>query len=338
MTDMPAWISLLGAIARGQARGAQLLETWAHNSRDRELAAVLQRIAARERDHAARFGARLHALGHVLPEQPDPLFATRLASARDAASDRQRFETLVGLDPQSAHDASRDGLERLLRHQGIDPETGALLGRFICEERDSQRQLRAQYRRVLAAGSNDRPVREQPLPAAASGPAHAPLAQRATGTRSARSDAHPQLPRVSTDTRDPGVSSGAPQSPAVDAHSVVGTTGDTAAIELAITGNVECANATRQARSPEPGPGPGPGPVQPARGPGGRASAEAEHTATSSAAALAASPADGPAAGVGVTDSPEDAASPEPERRADAAAADARLVRLRAFLDPVASR
>ena len=37
----------------------------------------------------------------------------------------------------------------------IDPETGALLGRYIAEERDSGRRLKAQYDRVCANGAAD---------------------------------------------------------------------------------------------------------------------------------------------------------------------------------------
>lgn len=160
MTDGPSFIPLLVAIARGQARGALLLETWARNTSDVELAAVLERIADRERHHAAAFRDRLDTLGSALSEPEDPHFTARLACARNGDSDRNRFETLIGSRPGQSADAP-DGLERLLQDSRIDPETGALLGRFIAEERDSQRQLHTQYLRILEAENDAPPGRDR---------------------------------------------------------------------------------------------------------------------------------------------------------------------------------
>ena len=38
-----------------------------------------------------------------------------------------------------------------MKDRSIDPETGALMGRYIAEERDSGRRLLAEYRRVCNA-------------------------------------------------------------------------------------------------------------------------------------------------------------------------------------------
>ena len=46
---------------------------------------------------------------------------------------------------KSKRKAQDDGLLKLLSDTTLDPQTGALLGRFICEERDTGRRLKACY-------------------------------------------------------------------------------------------------------------------------------------------------------------------------------------------------
>ena len=76
------------------------------------------------------------------PTQPicRPISSADLALARPAATDQEKFDRLIESDTREAAD---DPLSRLFEDKTIDPETGALLGRFIAEERDSERRLRA---------------------------------------------------------------------------------------------------------------------------------------------------------------------------------------------------
>src|SRR5262249_22413750 len=58
-------------------------------------------------------------------------------------SDLEKFQHL-GYGKKSKSEQT-DALMRLLEDTTIDPQTGALLGRFICEERDTVRRLTECY-------------------------------------------------------------------------------------------------------------------------------------------------------------------------------------------------
>ena len=101
---------------------------------------VLEIVSIREAEHAAVFRKRLCELGYDVRQTPSATFDDDLALARSAASDEEKFARLIGAEIDAA---SNDPLSRLFDDPTIDPQTGALLGRFIAEERDSERRLRA---------------------------------------------------------------------------------------------------------------------------------------------------------------------------------------------------
>ncbi len=154
MADKPSYLGLLNAIANGEARGFELLDCWSRTTTDPELAADLHMVAVRENEHAAAFAKRMCELGFDVRENADARFAKRLAYAGNPNKpDRKKFAKLLGYGKKSAGNARQDtpdALARLLDDPTIDPCTGALLGRFIAEERDSGRRLRAAWQRCLA--------------------------------------------------------------------------------------------------------------------------------------------------------------------------------------------
>ncbi len=159
MADKPSYLGQLNAIAVGEARGQALLETWAEATADERLAADLCFVAAREREHAAAFAKRLAELGFGVIERDDPKFARRLRLAGDRGkSDLKKFRKLLGYGAGRTADVDRLG--ELLSDPNIDPRTGALLGRFIAEERDSGRRLRAAWQRCRNAA--EEPASDDP--------------------------------------------------------------------------------------------------------------------------------------------------------------------------------
>jgi rubrerythrin len=151
MSDKPSYLGLLNAIAVGERRGHEVLSAWCEVCRDPELADVLNRVAIREREHAAAFEKRLCELGYGIRERDNPVFAEALESARSDAADAEKFRRVLGY--QASDEPGRDDpLARIFDDRSIDAASGALLGRFICEERDSERQLRDQLQRITDAG------------------------------------------------------------------------------------------------------------------------------------------------------------------------------------------
>lgn len=146
MSDKPSYLGLLNAIALAERRGHELFDAWARVTPDAALADVLKQVAIREREHAAAFTKRLCELGYSVRETPSPEFETSLACARSAATDADKFRRVLGYD--GTGNDSPDPLARLFDDHSIDAQTGALLGRFIAEERDSERLLRAACERT----------------------------------------------------------------------------------------------------------------------------------------------------------------------------------------------
>ena len=143
MSEKPSYLSTLNAIVNGERRGFEFLNAWSEKSRDPDVSLMLKTVALREAEHAAAFEKRMCELGYTLKEKDDPNFSKTMALASSDTSDVEKFETL-GYD-KAPSDDGEDQLLQLLADKSIDPQTGALLGRFIAEERDSGKILREAY-------------------------------------------------------------------------------------------------------------------------------------------------------------------------------------------------
>ncbi|MGH9094432.1 MAG: hypothetical protein ACRDXE_04665 [Acidimicrobiales bacterium] len=95
------------------------------------------------------FAHRINELGYeVRRRQPDE---DELRRADIAGSNRSDLEKLRELGYGATWDPSvPDLFDRWFEDRSIDPVTGALLGRFIAEERDSGRILRHCYEEMAA--------------------------------------------------------------------------------------------------------------------------------------------------------------------------------------------
>lgn len=143
MSDKPSYIGTLNAIVNGERRGFEFLNAWSEMSPDPDISLMLKTVALREAEHAASFEKRMCELGYTLREKDDPDFDKTMKLVCSDVSDLVKFEKL-GYDKTQAED-DEDKLLQLLADKSIDPQTGALLGRFIAEERDSGRILRQAY-------------------------------------------------------------------------------------------------------------------------------------------------------------------------------------------------
>lgn len=146
----PTYLPLLNSIAVNEAKGEQLLQTWADSTRDAQLKSVLEFVAIREGEHAMAFTKRMCELGYEVDEasayQVFKNFDGLLACAASNASDAEKVAMLSG----DTGGEDKDPFRGFFNDTTIDPQTGALLGRYIAEERDSGRLLRSQYDRVCS--------------------------------------------------------------------------------------------------------------------------------------------------------------------------------------------
>ncbi len=143
MSDKPTYLGLLNAIVNGERRGHAFLTAWSELSPDPDIALMLKTVALREAEHAATFEKRMCELGYTLIEKDDDNHEKTMKLICSDVSDLEKFQKL-GYD-KTPNEDGEDQLLQLLSDKSIDPQTGALLGRFIAEERDSGRILRAAY-------------------------------------------------------------------------------------------------------------------------------------------------------------------------------------------------
>jgi rubrerythrin len=137
----PSYLGLLNAIALGEGRAHQYLSCWAAKTPDADVKKVIATVAIREGEHSHAFTKRLCELGFTVQDRPDPQFEKNMAIANADCSDLEKFEAL-GFGGEGR---GRDPFKGVFDDESIDIKTGELLGRYIAEERDSGRMLRACY-------------------------------------------------------------------------------------------------------------------------------------------------------------------------------------------------
>ncbi|MDH4145040.1 MAG: hypothetical protein OEY23_07710 [Acidimicrobiia bacterium] len=151
MTDKPSYLGLLNTISNAETAAEGWLSAWADVTPRDDVRQILRTVALREGEHGKAFEKRICELGFGLVERTDDRAAERceIASSRDL-TDRQKFEKLglVGGDPNKP-----DVFSSMFADQSIDIQTGALLGRYIAEERDSGRMFRGCYEQLCAEES-----------------------------------------------------------------------------------------------------------------------------------------------------------------------------------------
>lgn len=141
MSDKPSYLGLLNAIAIGEGRAHIYLRAWAAKIDDADVRRVIETVAIREGEHALAFEKRICELGYSLRKPADESLEKTLAIVTSDRSDLEKFECL-GLGGSGSGD---DPFTKLFEDTTIDIQTGELLGRYIAEERDSGRLLRACY-------------------------------------------------------------------------------------------------------------------------------------------------------------------------------------------------
>jgi hypothetical protein len=152
----PSYLPLLNTIAVNEKKGELFLSAWAETTDDDDLAATLRFVAIREGEHAWAFTKRMCELGYSVSEKDAyQVFEDFDALLDCVCSDASDAEKVAHINGTLGGD-SKDPFARLFEDTTIDPQTGALLGRYIAEERDSGRRLQAAYDAVLdKAGRSD---------------------------------------------------------------------------------------------------------------------------------------------------------------------------------------
>ncbi len=149
MAKKPTYIGLMNAVANGERQGHDLFRDWCNATSDEDLKPVLHMVAIREMEHSWAFEKRLNELGFDLQPSKNAALSKLTKLFKSKADDVEKFAAF-GIGTAPAKDkAPSDGLLQILSDQTIDPQTGALMGRFICEERDTGRELNKAYKALM---------------------------------------------------------------------------------------------------------------------------------------------------------------------------------------------
>ena len=138
MTTKPTYLGLLNAISNTETQAARYFQAWLELTTDPAVRSVVQLVAVREAEHGLAFEKRILELGYTLIGRPDKKAEEKLAYLSEPAkTDLDRLLYLGYGEPRD------DPFGQFFSDHTIDPQTGALLGRYIAEERDTVRRLRA---------------------------------------------------------------------------------------------------------------------------------------------------------------------------------------------------
>jgi hypothetical protein len=148
MSDKPSFLGLLNGVSLAESAAHRYLEAWIAVTDHEGVKATLRTVSAREGEHGLAFAKRINELGYNLKPKDDPGQAKRMEIACSDMSDLEKMEAF-GLGRLDSGDKP-DVFDRFFNDKTIDPVTGALLGRYIAEERDSGRRLKACYEQLCA--------------------------------------------------------------------------------------------------------------------------------------------------------------------------------------------
>ncbi|MEA3218561.1 MAG: hypothetical protein QOJ19_4717 [Acidimicrobiia bacterium] len=164
MTEKPTYIELLNRISNAEAEAEGYLNAWAATTTRDDVRQIMSAVALREGEHGKAFAKRLCELGYSIEPISTGKAAERLPiTSSTTLTDREKFEKLGFGRPTDP--STPDQFSSMFADKDIDIQTGALLGRYIAEERDSTRMFEECYAQLCAEedGSGGAPVANQRL-------------------------------------------------------------------------------------------------------------------------------------------------------------------------------
>ena len=151
MSETPSYIGMLNLISVAESNAECYLDAWANTTPHPGVRQVVSTVALREGEHGKAFAKRLCELGYTVEPQENPQGAEKMAiAASTTLTDKEKFEQL---NLCADNPAVQEFFSNVFTDPEIDIQTGGLLGRYIAEERDSGRMLRACYAELCAEGN-----------------------------------------------------------------------------------------------------------------------------------------------------------------------------------------
>ena len=138
MNEKPSYLGLLNRIANAETDAECYLNAWAESTPRDDVRQIIATVALREGEHGKAFAKRMCELGYAMEPAAESKVAERMPiTSSTTLTDREKFEKLGFGQPTDP--AKPDQFVVMFNDATIDIQTGALLGRYISEERDSTR-------------------------------------------------------------------------------------------------------------------------------------------------------------------------------------------------------
>ena len=155
MPDTPSYLKTLEYIANAERQGYEYYKAWYDHAQDPDLKETMRFVMNRELEHSLAFTKRIDELGFCVEPKQVIDFTDRIACVSAGTSDWEKIKG-IGLDQgrEYLRTLKKDAFSNMFDDMTIDPQTGALLGRYIAEERDSLRLLRGCYDALRANGDD----------------------------------------------------------------------------------------------------------------------------------------------------------------------------------------
>ncbi len=146
----PTFLKVLNGLAGAEWSAHLEFGAWAKVTRNEALRPLLLLVAAREGEHALSFEKRIIDLGFTRLPRPKANHEECLRVLSDpSVSDLNKLE-FFGYGDGGEYASETDTFTTLFEDRSMDIETSTLMGRYVGEERDTSRRLRAAYK-VLQA-------------------------------------------------------------------------------------------------------------------------------------------------------------------------------------------
>jgi rubrerythrin len=160
MTERPSYLPMLEAIANAERQGYEYYQAWYEHATDPDLKETMRVVANRELEHSVAFRKRIDELGFECQPAEVIDFSKQIEIVTSDCSDWEKIQALELTDlADKVADPKNDPFGKLFRDLTIDVQTGALLGRYIAEERDSGRMLAACASAMVAKyGADEEPA------------------------------------------------------------------------------------------------------------------------------------------------------------------------------------
>lgn len=149
-----SFMPLLKQIAIGEYTAEKFLNCFADHTTNEDLKETLKFVAMREGEHGKAFEKRVMELGGCV--DLDKINADKqIKLVTGDLPDLAKMKKLgLGKAPLPSNE-EEDLFDKLapFKNKDMDPQTGALMGRYLAEERSSGKMLRAAYQKCEAASS-----------------------------------------------------------------------------------------------------------------------------------------------------------------------------------------